>query len=339
MAVTQGKTALITGVTGQDGSYLAEFLLGIGYEVHGLLRRSSYPNTARIEHLRSHPHLHLHYGDLSDSSRMVRLLLDTKPDEIYNLAAQSHVMMSFGEPEYTGNTTGLGSLRLLEALRILKLDARYYQASSSEMFGASPPPQNESTPFHPRSPYGVAKVYAHWITRNYRESYGIFAVNGMLFNHESPRRGENFVTRKITKAVAEISLGTRDSLALGNLDARRDWGYAPEFVQAMWLMLQADEPQDFVVGTGSSFSVQEFVQAAFEYRGLNWVDYVTFDKGLTRPAEVDDLVGDASLANEALGWKAKIAGLDLVPIMVDADTRAIESNEPDLPQFLPQIGV
>ena len=339
MAVTQGKTALITGVTGQDGSYLAEFLLGIGYEVHGLLRRSSYPNTARIEHLRSHPHLHLHYGDLSDSSRMVRLLLDTKPDEIYNLAAQSHVMMSFGEPEYTGNTTGLGSLRLLEALRILKLDARYYQASSSEMFGASPPPQNESTPFHPRSPYGVAKVYAHWITRNYRESYGIFAVNGMLFNHESPRRGENFVTRKITKAVAEISLGTRDSLALGNLDARRDWGYAPEFVQAMWLMLQADEPQDFVVGTGSSFSVQEFVQAAFEYRGLNWVDYVSFDQGLTRPAEVDDLVGDASLANEALGWKAKIAGLDLVPIMVDADIRAIESNEPDLPQFLPQIGV
>jgi len=339
MAVTQGKTALITGVTGQDGSYLAEFLLGIGYEVHGLLRRSSYPNTARIEHLRSDPHLHLHYGDLSDSSRMVRLLLDTKPDEIYNLAAQSHVMMSFGEPEYTGNTTGLGSLRLLEALRILKLDARYYQASSSEMFGASPPPQNESTPFHPRSPYGVAKVYAHWITRNYRESYGIFAVNGMLFNHESPRRGENFVTRKITKAVAEISLGTRDSLALGNLDARRDWGYAPEFVQAMWLMLQADEPQDFVVGTGSSFSVQEFVQAAFEYRGLTWVDYVTFDKGLTRPAEVDDLVGDASLAHEALGWKAKIAGLDLVPIMVDADIRAIESNEPDLPQFLPQIGV
>lgn len=339
MAVTQGKTALITGVTGQDGSYLAEFLLGIGYEVHGLLRRSSYPNTARIEHLRSDPHLHLHYGDLSDSSRMVRLLLDTKPDEIYNLAAQSHVMMSFGEPEYTGNTTGLGSLRLLEALRILKLDARYYQASSSEMFGASPPPQNESTPFHPRSPYGVAKVYAHWITRNYRESYGIFAVNGMLFNHESPRRGENFVTRKITKAVAEISLGTRDSLALGNLDARRDWGYAPEFVQAMWLMLQADEPQDFVVGTGSSFSVQEFVQAAFEYRGLNWVDYVSFDQGLTRPAEVDDLVGDASLANEALGWKAKIAGLDLVPIMVDADIRAIESNEPDLPQFLPQIGV
>jgi len=339
MAVTQGKTALITGVTGQDGSYLAEFLLGIGYEVHGLLRRSSYPNTARIEHLRSHPHLHLHYGDLSDSSRMVRLLLDTKPDEIYNLAAQSHVMMSFGEPEYTGNTTGLGSLRLLEALRILKLDARYYQASSSEMFGASPPPQNESTPFHPRSPYGVAKVYAHWITRNYRESYGIFAVNGMLFNHESPRRGENFVTRKITKAVAEISLGTRDSLALGNLDARRDWGYAPEFVQAMWLMLQADEPQDFVVGTGSSFSVQEFVQAAFEYRGLNWVDYVSFDQGLTRPAEVDDLVGDASLAHEALGWKAKIAGLDLVPIMVDADIRAIESNEPDLPQFLPQIGV
>jgi GDPmannose 4,6-dehydratase len=270
---------------------------------------------------------------------MVRLLLDTKPDEIYNLAAQSHVMMSFGEPEYTGNTTGLGSLRLLEALRILKLDARYYQASSSEMFGASPPPQNESTPFHPRSPYGVAKVYAHWITRNYRESYGIFAVNGMLFNHESPRRGENFVTRKITKAVAEISLGIRDSLALGNLDARRDWGYAPEFVQAMWLMLQADEPQDFVVGTGSSFSVQEFVQAAFEYRGLNWVDYVTFDQGLTRPAEVDDLVGDASLAHEALGWKAKIAGLDLVPIMVDADIRAIESNEPDLPQFLPQIGV
>jgi GDPmannose 4,6-dehydratase len=285
--------------------------------------------------------LEIHYGDLSDSSRLATLLVDVQPSEIYNLAAQSHVMMSFGEPEYTGNTTGLGTIRLLEALRMAKLDARFYQASSSEMFGATPPPQAEDTPFHPRSPYGVAKVYSYWITRNYREAYDMFAVNGILFNHESPRRGETFVTRKITKAVAEISLGFRDSLDLGNLDARRDWGYAPEFVQAMWLMLQSDQPQDFVVGTGTSFSVKDFVKAAFDYKNLNWEDYVRFDAALTRPSEVDDLVGDASKAQKELGWAAKIAGTDLVPIMVDADVHATQAKGSayiDQPVFLEGLG-
>ena len=335
------KTAFVTGITGQDGSYLAEFLMSIGYTVHGLIRRSSSPNTTRIDHLLESDRLKLHYGDLSDSSRLAKLLVDIRPAEIYNLAAQSHVMMSFGEPEYTGNTTGLGTIRLLEALRIAELDAKFYQASSSEMFGATPPPQSEDTPFHPRSPYGVAKVYSYWITRNYREAYGMFAVNGILFNHESPRRGETFVTRKITKAVAEISLGLRDSLDLGNLEARRDWGYAPEFVQAMWLMLQADEPQDFVVGTGTSFSVKEFVQAAFDYKNLNWEDYVRFDATLTRPSEVDDLVGDSTKARAALGWEPKIAGTELVPVMVDSDIAAVTAKGfpyIDLPQFLKGFG-
>ena len=336
------KKAVITGITGQDGSYLAEFLLGIGYEVHGLIRRASSPNTSRIDHLLDNSALTLHYGELSDSSRMVRLLDEVRPTEIYNLAAQSHVMMSFGEPEYTGNTTGLGTIRLLEALRILKLDAKYYQASSSEMFGATPPPQNEESPFHPRSPYGVAKVYGHWITRNYRESYGIFATNGILFNHESPRRGDQFVTRKITKAVAEISLGKRDKLFLGNLDARRDWGYAPEYVQAMWLMLQHDTPDDYVVGTGTSFSVKEFVEASFSYVGLDWQKYVEFDSSLTRPAEVDDLVGDSSKARTALKWEPKICGVDLVPIMVGSDKEFVSSGRGqnvDRPVFLEGIGL
>ena len=337
MAKGVKRAALITGITGQDGSYLAEFLLSIGYTVHGLLRRSSSPNTSRIDHLLASDRLTLHHGDLSDGSRLVRLLVDIRPSEIYNLAAQSHVMMSFGEPEYTGNTTGLGTIRLLEAMRIAQLEAKYYQASSSEMFGATPPPQSEDTPFHPRSPYGVAKAYSYWITRNYREAYGMFAVNGILFNHESPRRGEAFVTRKITKAVAEISLGLRDTLVLGNLDARRDWGYAPEFVQAMWLMLQVDEAQDFVVSTGTSYSVREFVSAAFDYKNLNWEDYVQFDPALTRPSEVDDLVGDAAKAREVLGWVPQIAGTDLVPIMLDSDVVALSSNGSayvDQPQFL-----
>ena len=335
------KTAFVTGITGQDGSYLAEFLLSIGYTVHGLIRRSSSSNTSRIDHLLESDRLKLHYGDLSDSSRLAKLLVEIRPAEIYNLAAQSHVMMSFGEPEYTGDTTGLGTIRLLEALRIAELDAKFYQASSSEMFGAAPPPQSEDTPFHPRSPYGVAKVYSYWITRNYREAYGMFAVNGILFNHESPRRGETFVTRKITKAVAEISLGLRDSLDLGNLEARRDWGYAPEFVQAMWLMLQADQPQDFVVGTGTSFSVKEFVQAAFDHKNLNWKDYVRFDASLTRPSEVDDLVGDSSKARAELGWAPKIAGTDLVPVMVDSDVAAVSARSSayvDSPKFLEGIG-
>jgi GDPmannose 4,6-dehydratase len=342
MAKSGTSKALITGITGQDGSYLAEFLLRIGYEVHGLVRRSSSPNTSRIEHLLDSQGLHLHHGDLSDSSRLVRFLDEVRPTEIYNLAAQSHVMMSFGEPEYTGNTTGLGTVRLLEAVRLLKLDAKYYQASSSEMFGATPPPQNEETPFHPRSPYGVAKVYGHWITRNYRESYGMFATNGILFNHESPRRGEQFVTRKITKAVAEISQGVRDVLHLGNLDARRDWGYAPEYVQGMWLMLQQNKPDDFVLGTATSHSVREFVDAAFSYVGLDWNKYVEFDPTLTRPAEVDDLVGDSAKASTMLGWTPAVTGVELVPIMVDADVAGVGSpgtRVTDTPRFLAGVGL
>ena len=330
------KKALITGVAGQDGSYLAEFLLGIGYEVHGVVRRSSLPNTGRISHLLDNENLIIHYGDLSDSSRMVRLLAEVKPDEIYNLAAQSHVMMSFGEPEYTGNTTGLGALRLLEGIRIAGLDAKYYQASSSEMFGATPPPQSEESVFHPRSPYGVAKVYAHWISRNYRESYGMFVVNGILFNHESPRRDEKFVTKKITKGAAEISLGLRTTLELGNLDAKRDWGYAAEYVQGMWLMLQQDSPDDYVLGTGTSHSVQDFVEATFSSLDLEWSDHVVFDPSLTRPAEVDDLVGDAARAQKNLGWSPEIVGLGLVPLMVGADIASLKAHGDwiDTPQYL-----
>ena len=324
------KKALITGVTGQDGSYLAELLLSKGYEVHGVIRRASAPNTSRIDHLLANPEisdvrLFLHYGDLSDSSRLISLVTQVDPDEVYNLAAQSHVRVSFDEPEHTGETTGLGSVRLLEALRMTGSSARFYQASSSEMFGASPPPQYEETPFYPRSPYGAAKVYSFWITKNYRESYGMFATNGILFNHESPRRGETFVTRKITKAVARISAGLQEKLYLGNLDAERDWGYAPEYVNAMWMMLQAKEPDDFVVATGTRFTVRDFASMAFGHLGLDWERYVGFDQRYLRPAEVDSLVGDSSKATRVTGWTPKVLTPDLAKIMVDADLNSIES--------------
>jgi GDPmannose 4,6-dehydratase len=322
------KRALITGITGQDGSYLAELLLGKGYEVHGLIRRASTFNTARIEHLYQDPHdpearLFLHYGDLTDGSRLVTLLGQIEPDEIYHLAAQSHVRVSFDEPEHTGDTTGLGTTRLLEAVRIAKLPVRFYQASSSEMFGATPPPQNENTVFHPRSPYGAAKVYAYWMVRNYRDAYGIYAVNGILFNHESPRRGETFVTRKITMAAARIAAGLQDELHLGNLDARRDWGYAPEYVEGMWRMLQADEPDDYVLATGTSYSVGDFVRFAFEHAGLDWQRHVRFDPRYLRPTEVDDLIGDPSRAKQQLDWEAKVHTPELARLMVDADRATI----------------
>ena len=322
------KRALITGITGQDGSYLAELLLEKGYEVHGLIRRASTFNTARIDHLYRDPHdpaarLFLHYGDLSDGARMVTLLHRVQPDEIYHLAAQSHVRVSFDEPEHTGDTTGLGTTRLLEALRITELPARFYQASSSEMFGATPPPQDEETLFHPRSPYAAAKVYAYWMTRNYRDAYGLFAVNGILFNHESPRRGETFVTRKITRAVARIAAGLQDELFLGNLDARRDWGYATEYVEGMWRMLQTDEPADYVLATGTSYSVRDFVELSFAHAGLDWERHVRLDPRYLRPTEVDDLIGDAGRAKERLGWEAKVHTPELVRIMVDADREAL----------------
>ncbi len=322
------RRALITGITGQDGSYLAELLLAKGYEVHGLIRRASTFNTARIDHLYRDPHdpearLFLHYGDLADGSRLVTLLGRVQPDEIYHLAAQSHVRVSFDEPEHTGDTTGLGTTRLLEAVRISELPVRFYQASSSEMFGATPPPQDESTPFHPRSPYGVAKVYAYWLTRNYREAYGLYAVNGILFNHESPRRGETFVTRKITMAVARIAAGLQEELHLGNLDARRDWGYAPEYVEGMWRMLQADAPDDYVLATGTSYSVGDFVRFAFERAGLDWERHVRFDPRYLRPTEVDDLVGDATRAREALGWTPQVLTPELARLMVDADREVL----------------
>ena len=322
------KVALITGITGQDGSYLAELLLEKGYTVHGLLRRASSFNTGRIEHLYQDPHdpnprLHLHYADLTDGSRLVTLLERIRPDEVYNLAAQSHVRVSFDEPEYTGLSTGLGSTRLLEAIRMVGLDCRYYQASSSEMFGATPPPQNEQTPFWPRSPYGVSKVYSYWMTRNYREAYGMFAVNGILFNHESPRRGLTFVTRKITRAVAEIVAGKQDALYLGNLDAVRDWGYAPEYVEGMWAMLQHTEPDDYVLATGTAYSVRDFLGFAFSHVGLSWKEYVTFDERYLRPAEVDSLIGDASRAASVLGWKPKVLAPELARIMVEADSAAV----------------
>lgn len=323
------KRALITGITGQDGSYLAEFLLAKGYEVHGLIRRASTFNTSRIDHLYVDPHLSeaklfLHYGDLSDGARLVTLISQLNPDEVYNLAAQSHVRVSFDEPVHTGNTTGMGSIRLLEALRMSGVSARYYQASSSEMFGATPPPQDELTPFYPRSPYGAAKVYSFWMTKNYREAYGMFAVNGILFNHESPRRGETFVTRKITRAVAAIQAGLQDTLYMGNLDAVRDWGYAAEYVEGMWLMLQADEPEDFVLATGRACSVREFLQISFDHAGLKWEDHVRFDERYLRPTEVDALIGDASKAKALLGWKPQIQAPELARLMVDSDCEAIK---------------
>ena len=325
------KKALITGITGQDGSYLAELLLSKGYEVHGIVRRSSSPNTQRIKHLITDESLmdsklFLHYGDLSDSSRMMALVELVAPDEVYNLAAQSHVRVSFDEPELTGGTTGLGSIRLLEAIRVSGSNARFYQASSSEMFGASPPPQNEETPFYPRSPYGVAKVYSYWITKNYRESYDMFATNGILFNHESPRRGETFVTRKITLAAARIKAGLQDKLFMGNLDAVRDWGYAPEYVEGMWRMLQADEPDDFVVATGTEYAVKDFLGFAFGHLSLDWEKYVELDPRYLRPAEVDSLVGDHSRVTGVTGWKPRVLPPELAKIMVEADSYVVENQ-------------
>jgi GDPmannose 4,6-dehydratase len=325
------KKALITGITGQDGSYLAELLLSKGYEVHGIARRSSSPNTQRINHLITDESLmdsklFLHYGDLSDSSRMMALVGLVAPDEVYNLAAQSHVRVSFDEPELTGSTTGLGSIRLLEAIRLSGSNARFYQASSSEMFGASPPPQNEETPFYPRSPYGVAKVYSYWITKNYRESYDMFATNGILFNHESPRRGETFVTRKITLAAARIKAGLQDKLFMGNLDAVRDWGYAPEYVEGMWRMLQADEPDDFVLATGTEYSVRDFLGFVFGHVGLDWEKYVELDPRYLRPAEVDSLVGDHSRVTGVTGWKPRVLPPELAKIMVEADSHVVENQ-------------
>ena len=329
--MAEPKRALITGITGQDGSYLAELLLDKGYEVHGLIRRASTFNTARIDHLYQDPHdpaarLFLHYGDLTDGSRLVTLLERIAPHEVYHLAAQSHVRVSFDEPEFTGDVTGLGTTRLLEAIRTADVPAKFYQASSSEMFGATPPPQDEDTPFYPRSPYGAAKVYAYWLTRNYREAYGLFAVNGILFNHESPRRGETFVTRKITMGVAAIAAGLTDELWLGNLDAARDWGYAKEYVEAMWLMLQADEPTDYVVATGTSYTVRDFVQLAFEQAGLDWEKHVKFDPRYLRPTEVDNLIGDPSRARDLLGWEPKVLTPELARIMVDADIERLRTG-------------
>jgi GDPmannose 4,6-dehydratase len=332
------KSAIITGITGQDGSYLAEFLLSKGYTVHGLIRRASTFNTVRIDHLYKDSHdssakLFLHYADLTDGSRLTNLISTIKPDEVYNLAAQSHVRVSFDEPEFTGDTTGLGSIRLLDALKQAGSSARFYQASSSEMFGATPPPQNESTSFYPRSPYGVAKLYSYWITKNYREAYGLYAVNGILFNHESPRRGETFVTRKITRAVANIKAGKQNELFLGNLDARRDWGYAPEYVVAMWKMLQIDEPIDFVIGTGTDMNVRDFVRIAFDHAGLNWENHVKFDSKYLRPTEVDSLIADSSLAENKLGWKAQVTPEELARIMVDHDMLQLDGHVIDKPKI------
>ncbi|MGD0651925.1 MAG: GDP-mannose 4,6-dehydratase [Verrucomicrobiia bacterium] len=319
------KRALITGITGQDGSYLAELLLNKDYEVHGIIRRASTFNTERIDHLYQDPHLHgvrlfLHYGDLSDSVNLVKLLYELRPDEIYHLGAQSHVRVSFEIPEYTADISAVGTIRILEAIREVGLRPRFYQASSSEMFGkVAESPQNETTPFHPRSPYGVSKVFAYWATVNYRESYDLFACNGILFNHESPRRGETFVTRKITRAVAYIKAGLQRKLFLGNLDAKRDWGYAPEYVEAMWRMLQQDKPDDYVIATGETHSVSEFCEEAFRHAGLDWREYVEIDKRYFRPAEVDILVGDASKAKKLLGWEPKVRFRELVRLMVDAD--------------------
>jgi GDPmannose 4,6-dehydratase len=326
------KKALITGITGQDGSYLAELLLAKGYEVHGLIRRASTFNTERIDHLYQDPHINdvqlfLHYGDTADSTSLIKLLYRIQPDEIYHLAAQSHVRVSFDIPEYTGDVTGLGTLRILEAIRETGVKAKFYQASSSEMYGkVQEIPQRETTPFYPRSPYGAAKVYAYWITLNYRESYGIFACNGILFNHESPRRGETFVTRKVTRAVAYIKAGLQDKLYLGNLDAKRDWGYAKEYVEAMWRMLQQEAPDDYVIATGETHTVREFVEEAFSYAGLDWRDYVEIDPKYYRPSEVDLLVGDASKAKRVLEWEPKTTFKDLVSLMVDADMAALKAQ-------------
>lgn len=322
------KKALITGITGQDGSYLAEFLLAKGYEVHGLIRRASTFNTDRIDHIYQDPHdpnarLFLHYGDLANGEQISNLIYNVKPDEIYHLGAQSHVRVSFDAPEYTGDVTGLGTTRILEAIRRSGIKTKFYQASSSEMFGAAEPPQNEQTAFRPRSPYACAKAYAYWMTVNYRDGYDLFACNGILFNHESPRRGETFVTRKITRALANIVAGRQSKLYLGNLKAKRDWGYAPEYVEAMWVMLQQGRPDDYVVGTGEAHSVQEFLEEAFAYADLDWRKHVEIDPRYFRPTETESLLADASKARKQLGWEPKITFKELARIMVDADMEAV----------------
>lgn len=327
------KKALITGITGQDGSYLAELLLSKGYEVHGLMRRASTFNTQRIDHIYVDPHmrgarLFLHYGDLSDAGKLAYFIYNVQPDEVYHLGAQSHVRVSFDMPEYTGNITGLGTVRLLEAIRHSGIKTRFYHAASSEMFGAAPAPQNEKTPFYPRSPYAVAKVFSYWTTVNYREGYKLFACNGILFNHESPRRGETFVTRKITRAVANIVAGREKKLYLGNLKAKRDWGFAPEYVECQWRILQQDRPDDYVIGTGESHTVEEFVQEAFGYVNLDWHDYVEIDPRYFRPTEVDFLQADSEKARKRLDWEPKITFHDLVKIMVDADIELLGFKAP-----------
>lgn len=320
--------ALITGITGQDGSYLAELLLSKGYEVHGLIRKASTFNTDRIDHIYVDPHdpnarLFLHYGDLSNGEQLTNLIYNVRPDEIYHLGAQSHVKVSFDMPEYTGSVTGLGTTRILESVRRSGIQTRFYQASSSELYGDSPAPQNEETPFRPRSPYAIAKAYAYWMTVNYRQAYGMFAVNGILFNHESPRRGATFLTRKVTRAVARIKAGLQPKVYLGNLESKRDWGYAPEYVEFMWRMMQQEEPTDYVIGTGETHSVREFVEEAFGYAGMDYQDYVEVDPRYFRPTEVDILQADSSKAVKELGWEARIKYRDLVRIMVDADFEAV----------------
>jgi len=326
------KKALVTGITGQDGSYLAELLLSKGYEVHGIVRRASTFNTGRLDGIYEDPHsvgsrLFLRYGDLGDAGALARLIAEIQPDEIYNLAAQSHVRVSFDSPEYTADVTATGTVRLLEAIRQTGKKPRFYQASSSEMFGnAREKPQTETTPFHPRSPYGCSKVFAYWLTVNYRESYGLHASNGILFNHESPRRGETFVTRKITRSLAHIKAGLQDKLYLGNLDARRDWGYAKEYVEAMWLMLQQDKPDDYVIATGETHSVKEFLEAAFGYAGLDWKKHVEIDPRYYRPTEIDESVGDGTKARRQLDWSPKTTFAELVKLMVDADIELLRKH-------------
>ncbi|MEH2260453.1 GDP-mannose 4,6-dehydratase [Nostoc sp.] len=337
--MTQQKRALITGITGQDGSYLSEFLLEQGYEVHGIIRRTSTFNTDRIDHIYEDPHkegvrLFLHYGDLTDGTTLRRILEEVKPVEIYNLGAQSHVRVSFDSPEYTVDAVGMGTLRLLEAIRDYQqrtgIQVRFYQAGSSEMYGlVQAIPQTETTPFYPRSPYACAKVYAHWQTVNYRESYNLFACNGILFNHESPRRGETFVTRKITRAVAGIVAGKQKKIYMGNLDAKRDWGYAKDYVKAMWLMLQKDQPDDYVIATGETHSVREFLELAFSYVNLNWQDYVEFDERYLRPSEVELLIGDSTKARQNLGWTPSVTFEELVSLMVEADLQALGHTSPN----------
>ncbi|MDZ8033865.1 MULTISPECIES: GDP-mannose 4,6-dehydratase [unclassified Nostoc] len=337
--MTQQKRALITGITGQDGSYLSEFLLEQGYEVHGVIRRTSTFNTDRIDHIYEDPHkegvrLFLHYGDLTDGTTLRRILEEVKPVEIYNLGAQSHVRVSFDSPEYTVDAVGMGTLRLLEAIRDYQhrtgIQVRFYQAGSSEMYGlVQAIPQTETTPFYPRSPYACAKVYAHWQTVNYRESYNLFACNGILFNHESPRRGETFVTRKITRAVAGIVAGKQKKIYMGNLDAKRDWGYAKDYVKAMWLMLQKDQPDDYVIATGETHSVREFLELAFSYVNLNWQDYVEFDERYLRPSEVELLIGDSTKARQNLGWAPSVTFEELVSLMVEADLQALGHTSPN----------